>query len=113
MTFLGMSYVEILVVALVAFVFMGPDRMAATAKKLGKLVKEVRGMASELPSIEDLDLSGSRSKGAGGSGGAGTGSAAAAEGGGTEDEDEPVAFRAAGAAPVSVGRVEKDPEDES
>ena len=56
MTFLGMGYVEIFVVLLIAFVFLGPEKMVDSAKKLAKVVKEVRKMASELPSVSDLDL---------------------------------------------------------
>ena len=56
MTFLGMGYVEIFVVLLIAFVFLGPEKMVDSAKKLAKVVKEVRKMASELPSVADLDL---------------------------------------------------------
>ena len=55
MNILGMGYVEILVVLLVAFIFLGPERMADAARKLGKAVREVRRMASELPNL-DLDL---------------------------------------------------------
>ena len=46
MSFLGMSYLEILVVALVAFVFLGPERMVGVARNLGKMVRTVRAMAA-------------------------------------------------------------------
>ena len=62
MSFLGMSYLEILVIALVAFVFLGPERMVDMARKLGKMVGTVRAMAADLPSIEDLDLDGTRER---------------------------------------------------
>lgn len=51
MSFLGMGPIEILVVLLLAFVILGPERMVDVARKLGKLVAEVRQMVSELPDI--------------------------------------------------------------
>ena len=56
MTFLGMGNLEILIVLLVAFIFLGPERMVDAARLMGKAVREVRRMASELPSL-DLDES--------------------------------------------------------
>ena len=54
MSFLGISYLEIFTVLLVALVFLGPDKMIEVGKKLGKTLKDVRKMASELPSLEDI-----------------------------------------------------------
>ena len=94
MSFLGMSYLEILVVALVAFVFLGPERMVGMARNLGKMVRTVRAMAADLPSIDDLDLDGTRERDR-----AGTRPAPTTDGGPRKsdedrDEDGPVAFRA-------------------
>ena len=54
MSVLGMGYVELLVILLVAFIFLGPERMVDAARLLGKAVREVRNMAADLPSL-DLD----------------------------------------------------------
>ena len=51
MSFLGMGTFEILVVLLLAFILLGPERMFDVARKLGKLVAEVRKMAADLPDI--------------------------------------------------------------
>ena len=80
-SFLGMSYLEILVVALVAFVFLGPERMVDMARKLGKMVSTVRAMAADLPSIEELDLDGTRGR-------AGTRPAPTTDGGPRRSDEE-------------------------
>ena len=103
MSFLGMSYLEILVVALVAFVFLGPERMVDMARKLGKMVSTVRAMAADLPSIDDLDLDGTRE-----GPGAGTRPTSAKEAGPNDSDDgqrddEPVAFKASPPMPPLKG----------
>lgn len=52
MTVLGMGYVEILIVLLVAFIFLGPERMVDAARLLGKAVREVRRIAADLPNLD-------------------------------------------------------------
>ena len=52
MTVLGMGYLEILIVLLVAFIFLGPERMVDAARLLGKAVREVRGIAADLPNLD-------------------------------------------------------------
>ena len=44
----GMGSLEILIVLLVAFIFLGPQRMVEAARFLGKAVREVRRMSAEL-----------------------------------------------------------------
>ena len=56
MSFLGMGNLEVVIVLLVAFIFLGPERMVDAARLMGRAVREVRRMASELPSL-DLDES--------------------------------------------------------
>ena len=58
MGFFGMGPMEILLVLLIAFVFLGPERMVDAARLLGKAVREGRRLASELPQvvIEDDDI---------------------------------------------------------
>ena len=53
-----MGPMEILLVLLIAFVFLGPERMVDAARLLGKAVREGRRLASELPQIviEDDDI---------------------------------------------------------
>ncbi len=54
MNFLGMGPMEIFIVLLVAFIFLGPERMVDAAKMLGKATRELSRMAAELPRL-DLD----------------------------------------------------------
>lgn len=42
MTFLGMGPFEIIIILLVAFIFLGPERMADAARTLGKWTSELR-----------------------------------------------------------------------
>lgn len=58
MSFLGMGFLEILIILIIAFIFLGPERMIDAAKMLGKLVREARNMASEVPRVvvEDDDI---------------------------------------------------------
>ena len=51
---MGMGTLEILVILLVAFIFVGPRKMLDAARSLGKLVHHVRRLAEEIPHI-DLD----------------------------------------------------------
>ena len=51
MTFVGMGPLEILVVLLVAFIVMGPDRMLTAARTIGKVTGELRRLADGLPQI--------------------------------------------------------------
>ena len=55
MNFLGIGSIELLIVALVAFIFLGPARMVEAARSLGKVVREVRRTTSDLPSLLSLD----------------------------------------------------------
>ena len=49
MNILGMGSLEVLAVLLVAFIFLGPDRMVEAARFLGKMAREARRMTAELP----------------------------------------------------------------
>ena len=48
MNFLGMGGMEILVVILIAFVLVGPERMIDMGKKAGKLIRELRRMSDDI-----------------------------------------------------------------
>lgn len=52
MTFLGMGNLEVVIVLLVAFIFLGPKRMVDAARLMGRAVREVRRMTSELPGLD-------------------------------------------------------------
>ena len=58
MNFLGIGTLEILLILIVAFVFLGPDRLIDAARFLGNAVKEGKKLASELPRVvvEDDDI---------------------------------------------------------
>ena len=46
-----MGPLEVLVIALIAFILLGPQRMVDAARLMGKATKEVRRMTDELPKI--------------------------------------------------------------
>ena len=58
MSFLGMGPLEILLILVIAFIFLGPERMIDSARLLGRAVREARRFASEIPRIvvEDDDI---------------------------------------------------------
>ena len=58
MSILGMGPLEIVVVALIAFIVLGPERMVDAARFLGRMVGEGRKLASEMPRVvvEDDDI---------------------------------------------------------
>ena len=49
---MGMGTLEVLVILLVAFVFLGPKKMIDGAKFLGKLFLQVRQIVDEIPKID-------------------------------------------------------------
>ena len=51
MNFLGMGTMELFVVLLVAFLFLGPERMIGVARTLGKTMAELRRMTEDLPKL--------------------------------------------------------------
>ena len=54
MNFLGMGPMEVIIVLLVAFIFLGPERMIDAARMMGKGMRELRRLTDELPRL-DLD----------------------------------------------------------
>ena len=107
MSFLGMGPLEILLILMVGFIVMGPDRMVDAARLLGKVTREARKMAEALPSLrlddEQVDLpEGSRGSSDEGpdprvSSGADVANTDEADGRGPS-EDGPVAFKSTGSA---------------
>ena len=61
MSFLGMGTPEILIILLVAFIFLGPERMVDAARTLGKWTGELRRMGSTVQAEMD-DLAGNVSE---------------------------------------------------
>ena len=53
MSFLGMGTVEIIIILLVAFIFLGPERMIDAARTLGKWTGELRRMGSTMQAEMD------------------------------------------------------------
>ena len=58
MNILGMGPLEILLIALIAFIFLGPERMTDASRLLGKVIREGRKLASDIPRVvvEDDDI---------------------------------------------------------
>ena len=48
MNFLGMGTMEVFVVLLVAFIFLGPAKMIDTGKSLGRAIRQLRRMSADL-----------------------------------------------------------------
>lgn len=57
MNILGMGTMEILVVLLLAFILLGPNRMVDAARLLGKATREIRRLSEELPrmTLDEID----------------------------------------------------------
>ena len=51
---MGMGSFEVLVILLIAFIFLGPQKMIEAARALGKLVGQAKNMAADIPHL-DLD----------------------------------------------------------
>ena len=56
MTFLGMGSLEVIVITLVAFIVMGPQRMIEAAKLIGKATGELRRMSHEFTNVLEEPL---------------------------------------------------------
>ncbi len=100
MSFLGMGPFEIIIVLLVAFIFLGPERMAEAARTLGKWTGEIRRMgAGARAEMDDLIAEDAPRQPARRPAGADANNAeTAASTNPTEPDDGPVAFRG-GTAP--------------
>ncbi len=59
MDFLGMGWLEIFIVALVALIVLGPDKLPGYARKIGKFIRQFRkitsGVSKEISKAMDLD----------------------------------------------------------
>ena len=65
MNFLGMGPLELLVIAVLAFVVLGPERMVDAGRMLGRAAREVKRLTDEMPklSLDDLEEAATRSGG--------------------------------------------------
>ena len=90
MNVLGMGPLELLVIAVLAFIVLGPERMVDAGRMLGKAAREVKRIADEMPklSLDDIDEAATGRAGRGSE----DQSAKATDGAETEREG-PVSFR--------------------
>ena len=51
MNILGMGTMEILLILLIAFIVLGPEKMVDVARMLGKASRELRRMSADLPRL--------------------------------------------------------------
>ena len=51
MNIFGMGTLEILLIMLIAFIFLGPEKMIAGAKKLGQLTRDARNLSTNFNTI--------------------------------------------------------------
>ena len=53
---MGMGSLEVIVILLIAFIFLGPQKMIEAARALGKLVGQAKNMAADIPHLELDDI---------------------------------------------------------
>ena len=104
MNLLGMGTLEIVTILLIAFIFLGPSRMAEAARFLGKIVGDLRRMSAELPTmvLEEEDAPIVRR------GGARTAATKTDEAGTEEEADGPVAFQRKPAVPPAETEAQEE-----
>mgnify|MGYP001460471990 CR=1 FL=1 len=51
MNIFGMGTLEILLIMLIAFIFLGPEKMIAGAKKLGQLTRDAKNLSTNFNTI--------------------------------------------------------------
>ena len=52
----GISMYELGLIALIGLIFLGPRQLTETAKVVGKMVRELQKMASDVQKSIDLDI---------------------------------------------------------
>ena len=115
MNILGMGPLEILVIALIAFIFLGPERMSDAVRLLGKAFREGRNIASTIPRVvvEDDDIK-VVERGRSTSlinDGPGTTSEPEPEPQTPEEDDGPIPFSRSGSSPARPPSVDSRPDD--
>ena len=109
MNILGMGSLEVLAILLVAFIFLGPNRMVEAARFLGKIAREARRMTADLP---DLVLEEDEPPEAPIVHRRGPGPVTADSDEPVEEDDGPVAFRREPPPPLPDTETDKKPEAE-
>ena len=51
MSILGMGTLEIFVILIIAFIFLGPNRMVDASRRLGSTLKDLRRLGDNLPKL--------------------------------------------------------------
>ena len=114
MNILGMGTMEILVVLLLAFILLGPNRMVDTARLLGKATREIRRLSEELPRMTLDEVEGRAEEGSSPStlaGAAGNGRPESP--GATVSEDEgPVRFHTSDPADKGEKAAHDEPDED-
>ena len=100
MTVLGMGPIEVLVILLVAFIVLGPERAIDAGRMLGKATREMRRFTESLPDLtlndnEDPHPDGQIATGGADSKSEGSESAPT----GSNGAEDPVSFRASDTTP--------------
>ena len=62
MDFLGIGSLEVLAILLVAFLVLGPARMAEMARSLGSFIRDVRRTTGEIPALLAMEEEADRRK---------------------------------------------------
>ena len=55
MNFLGIGFIELVIVLVVALLILGPNKMVEAARTLGKYMRELQRANAELPRLLSLD----------------------------------------------------------
>ncbi len=55
MNILGIGTLELIVICVISFIVLGPDRLVQTARFLGKLFGDIRRISSEIPELVGRD----------------------------------------------------------
>ena len=89
-----MGPLELVVIAVLAFIVLGPERMVDAGRMLGRAAREVKRMADEMPklSLDDLEDAATGKDGRGSDG-----QAAKTDAGAESERDGPVSFRSSSA----------------
>lgn len=95
MNFLGMGPLELLVIAVLAFIVLGPERMVDAGRMLGRAAREVKRLADDMPKLSLDDLEDATTEGEGRRADGRTAKTADGE---ESEREGPVSFRSSSAA---------------
>ncbi len=103
--FLGMGPLEVMIILLVAFIVLGPQRMLDAAKLLGKATREVRRMSQGLTEVLDETMQEPRVHRPGGHPGSDEEGGRKADD--TQSTSRPAPSRKSGSSPTQDGSEER------